>query len=119
MQVLVYLRRVLNARHVNELCLTGELITAARAYEIGIANYVVPEAELDARVDELVAKLCEMSPVAIKRGKYAIASMEAMPFSEALAFAETLIAVTSRTADAEEGLAAFTERRKPKWTDRT
>jgi enoyl-CoA hydratase/carnithine racemase len=42
-----------------------------------------------------------------------------MPFSEALAFAETLIAVTSRTADAEEGLAAFTERRKPKWTDRT
>jgi methylglutaconyl-CoA hydratase len=115
MQVLVFLRRMLHARHINELCLTGELIDATRAKEIGIANYVVPAADLDAKVMQLITKLCEMSPVALKRGKYAIATMESMSFAEALAFAETSIAVASRTNDAEEGLAAFNERRKPRW----
>jgi enoyl-CoA hydratase/carnithine racemase len=116
MQVLVYLRRMVHPRHVNELCLTGELIDAARAREIGIANEVVPYAELDARVEALVARLAAMSPVAMRRGKYAIAAMESMGFSEALAFAETQIAVVSRTDDAREGLAAFNERRTPRWT---
>jgi len=117
MQVLVYLRKMLQARHINELCLTGELIDAAKAREIGIANYVVPKDQLDEKVNHLVGKLCEMSPVALRRGKYAIAAMESMGFSEALAFAETSIAVVSRTDDAEEGLAAFNERRKPRWQD--
>jgi enoyl-CoA hydratase/carnithine racemase len=115
MQVLVYLRRMIGARHVNEMCLTGDLITAIRAAEIGIANYVVPFDDLDSRVDSLVARLCEMSPVALRRGKYAIAAMENMGFPEALAFAEQLISVTSLTGDAAEGIAAFNERRKPNW----
>jgi enoyl-CoA hydratase/carnithine racemase len=115
MQVLVFLRNMIGARAINELCLTGEFIDAARAREIGLANYVVPFDGLDARVDTLVAKLGEMSPVALRRGKYAIAAMEMMAFPEALAFAETLISVTSLTGDATEGLAAFNERRKPRW----
>jgi enoyl-CoA hydratase/carnithine racemase len=115
MQVLVYLRGLVGARAVNEMCLTGEFLDAARAREIGLVNYVVPFDELDARVEALVAKLGEMSPVALRRGKYAIAAMEMMAFPEALAFAETLISVTSLTGDATEGLAAFNERRKPKW----
>jgi enoyl-CoA hydratase/carnithine racemase len=117
MQVLVYLRDMIGARHINEMCLTGELISAARAAEIGIANYVVPFEELDARVDALVARLGKMSPVALRRGKYAIAAMQNMAFPEALAFAEQLIAVTSLTSDATEGLAAFNERRKPNWIE--
>jgi enoyl-CoA hydratase/carnithine racemase len=115
MQVLVFLRGMIGARHINELCLTGELISATRAREIGIANYVVPFEELDARVDALMSKIGEMSPVALRRGKYAIAAMESMAFAEAMAFAETLISVTSLTNDAAEGIAAFNERRPPKW----
>jgi enoyl-CoA hydratase/carnithine racemase len=115
MQVLVYLRKMLAPRHVNELCLTGELITAARAQDIGIANQVVPYEELDAAVEALTTRLSAMSPVALKRGKYAIAAMESMAFSEALAFAEQLIAVTALTSDAAEGLAAFNEKRPPRW----
>ena len=115
MQVLVFLRGMIGARYINELCLTGDLITAARAKDIGLANYVVPTADLDAEVDSLIAKLTKMSPVALRRGKYAIAAMEAMAFPEALAFAEQLIAVTSLTADATEGLAAFNEKRQPSW----
>jgi methylglutaconyl-CoA hydratase len=69
MQVLVFLRSMIGARHINELCLTGELIDAARAREIGIANYVVPFEELDSRVETLIARLAEMSPVALKRDR--------------------------------------------------
>ena len=115
MQVLVLLRGMIAARHLNELCLTGELIGAERAREIGIANHVVPYEDLDARVTALVGRLGANSPVALRRGKYAIAAMERMGFAEALAFAETLIAVTAMTADAAEGLAAFNERRPPRW----
>ena len=115
MQVLVYLRRMIHPRHVNELCLTGDLIDAARAREIGIANQVVPYEELDARVDAMVARVAAMSPMALKRGKYAIAAMDSMAFHDALAFAETQITVASRTADAAEGLAAFNEKRPPRW----
>jgi enoyl-CoA hydratase/carnithine racemase len=116
MQVLVYLRSMIGARHINELCLTAELISAARAAEIGIANSVVPYEELDAKVEKLVARFGELSPIAIRRGKYAIAAMQMMAFPEALAFAEQLIAVTSLTSDAAEGLAAFNEKRAPAWT---
>jgi enoyl-CoA hydratase/carnithine racemase len=115
MQVLVTLRRLIGPRLVNELCLTGELITAARAYEIGLANEVVPYERLDARVEALLAKLAAASPVAVKRGKAAIAAMEQLAFSEALAFAEAQISIASRTGDAREGLAAFNEKRKPRW----
>jgi enoyl-CoA hydratase/carnithine racemase len=115
MQVLVFLRSMIGARHINELCLTGDLISAARAREIGIVNYVVPFEELDVRIEALQAQLAGMSPVALRRGKFAIAAMENMGFAEALAFAETLISVTALTGDAIEGLAAFNERRPPRW----
>jgi len=115
MQVLVYLRSILSARHINELCLTGELISAARAAEIGLINEVAPAGELDARIEALVARISGASPTALKRGKAVIAAMEAMAFEEALSFAEAQIALASRSTDAAEGLAAFNEKRKPSW----
>jgi enoyl-CoA hydratase/carnithine racemase len=115
MQVLVYLRSVLSARHINELCLTGELISAARAAEIGLINEVAPAGELDARIDALVGRIAGASPMALKRGKAVIAAMETMAFEEALSFAEAQIALASRSTDAAEGLAAFNEKRKPSW----
>ena len=115
MQVQVYLRRMLLPRVVNELALTGDLIDAARAREIGIANEVVPYEQLDERVNHLVRRIAVNSPVALKRGKFAIAAMDGMEWGQALAFAETQIAVLSATGDAREGLAAFNERRKPRW----
>ena len=115
MQVLVYLRRLVGARLVNELCLTGELVTAQRAHEIGLLNAVVPADQLDAAVQALVDKLSAASPVALRRGKAAIAAMEQMAFHEALPFAEAQIAIASRTNEAREGLAAFNDKRPPNW----
>jgi enoyl-CoA hydratase/carnithine racemase len=115
MQVLVYLRSILSARHINELCLTGELIGAARAAEIGLINEVAPASELDSRIEAVVAQIAAASPMAIRRGKAVVAAMETMAFEEALSFAEAQIALASRSGDAAEGLAAFNEKRKPSW----
>jgi enoyl-CoA hydratase/carnithine racemase len=115
MQVLVFLRAMIGARHINELCLTGELITAARAAEIGLVNRVAPPGGLDDAIASLLLTLSAASPSAVRRGKQAIFAMEAMGFAEALAFAEAQIALTSRSADAEEGLAAFNAKRPPRW----
>ena len=51
----------------------------------------------------------------MRRGKQAIFAMEQMAFEQALPFAEAQIALASRSSDAEEGFAAFNERRKPRW----
>jgi enoyl-CoA hydratase/carnithine racemase len=117
MQVLVFLRTTMHARHINELCLTGELITATRAAEMGLVNEIAPAGELDARVESLIAKLRAASPTAVRRGKQAIFAMEMMAFNEAIAFAEAQIALVSRSSDAQEGFAAFNEKRKPRWAE--
>jgi enoyl-CoA hydratase/carnithine racemase len=115
-QVLVYLRGMIHQRHINELCLTTDLIDAVRAKEIGLANVVVPPDGLDAEVERLVARIAAGSPFAIRRGKLAIAAMQMMAFPEAIAFAEAQIALASRGSDAAEGIAAFNEKRPPRWT---
>jgi len=115
MQVLVYLRTMLHARHINELCLGAELIDAVRAREIGLVNAVVSADALDAEVQRWVDRVSAGSPVALRRGKLAIAAMQMMAFPEALAFAEAQISLASMSGDAAEGLAAFNERRPPRW----
>jgi enoyl-CoA hydratase/carnithine racemase len=116
MQVLVLLRATLHARHLNQLCLTGEQIGAARAAEIGLINEVAAAGELDARVEATIQQLRLASPTAIRRGKHALFALEHMAFEEAIAFAEAQITLASRTSDAAEGLQAFNEKRKPHWS---
>ena len=117
MQVQVYFRNMILPRHAAELCFTGELIGAERAREMGLVNYVVPGGELDDKVDWVLERLAMNSPIAIRRGKYVMASMQQMNFHEAIAFAEGQIMLTAMTEDAAEGLAAFTEKRKPRWQE--
>lgn len=118
-QVHVYFRRLLLPRHMAELALLGELIDAQRAREMGLVNYVTPAADLDAKVEWVCQKLALNSPAAVRRGKYAIAAMQDMAFHEALAFAEGQIMLAAAAPDAAEGLAAFNEKRRPRWQEET
>ena len=118
MQVLSVLRPLLQPRDLYEMCITGEPVDAAHARTIGLVNYVVPGAELDTRVDWLLARIVDKSPTAIRRGKYAMRAVADMSFDQAIAFTEGQIGLTAMTEDAREGVAAFNEKRKPQWTGR-
>ena len=115
MQVLSLLQSIAPKRIVNEWALTGEPFDAKTALAAGLLNYVVPPAELDAKVEWLIGRITDKSPTAIRRGKYAMRAIASMSFDEAIAYTESQIALTAMTEDAKEGLKAFAEKRKPVW----
>jgi enoyl-CoA hydratase/carnithine racemase len=115
MQVLSLLQSIAPRRIVSEWAITGEPFDAKTAQAAGLLNYVVPQAELDAKVDWLIGRITDKSPTAIRRGKYAMRAIASMSFDEAIAYTESQIALTAMTEDAKEGLKAFAEKRKPSW----
>lgn len=118
MQVMSLLQRQVPKRWVHEWALSGEPFDAHQALAAGLVNHVVSAAELDAKTDWLVGRLADKSPTAIRRGKYALRAIEDMGFEQSLAYTESQIALLAQTEDAQEGLAAFNEKRKPVWTGR-
>ncbi len=118
MQIMAVLQRLIPSRKLYEMALTGEPIDAAEALELGLLNYVVPPAELDAKLDWLLNRLLDKSPTAIRRGKYAMRISEQLNFDQSAVFMEGQIGVLALTEDAEEGLKAFNEKRPPNWPGR-
>ncbi|MBI4011234.1 MAG: enoyl-CoA hydratase/isomerase family protein [Candidatus Rokubacteria bacterium] len=118
MQVLSVLQLLLKPRDLYEMCMSGEPVDAATARDIGLVNYTVPAAELDAKVDWLLNRIVDKSPTAIRRGKYAMRAIAGMTFGQAIAFTEGQIGLAAMTEDAREGVAAFNEKRKPEWPGR-
>jgi methylglutaconyl-CoA hydratase len=115
MQVLSLLQSIAPRRLINEWAISGEPFDAKAAQAAGLLNYVVPQGELDAKVDWLIGRITDKSPTAIRRGKYAIRAIASMSFDEAIAYTESQIAILAMTEDAKEGLKAFAEKRKPSW----
>ena len=115
MQVLSLLQSIAPRRLINEWAITGEPFDAKAAQAAGLLNYVVPQAELDAKVDWLIGRITDKSPTAIRRGKYAMRAIASMSFDESIAYTESQIAILAMTEDAKEGLKAFAEKRKPSW----
>src|SRR3989440_5943451 len=118
MQVMSLLQTIAPRRLINEWALTGEPFDAHAARAAGLLNYVVPAAELDAKVDWLIGRIVDKSPTAIRRGKYAMRAIASMSFDQSIAYTESQIALLAMTEDAKEGLKAFSEKRKPAWTGR-
>jgi enoyl-CoA hydratase/carnithine racemase len=118
MQVMALLQRIAPPRLINEWALTGEPFDARAAQAAGLLNHVVPAAELDAKLEWLIARIIDKSPTAIRRGKYAMRAIASMSFDESIAYTESQIALLAMTEDAREGLKAFAEKRKPVWTGR-
>jgi enoyl-CoA hydratase/carnithine racemase len=118
LMILPAMLRLIPRRKLLELCMTGDLMLAAEALACGIVGEVAPPAELDARVDALVARLSAASPTAVRFGRRALAAVADLPYGAALEYAQRLLPQLARTEDAQEGFRAFNERRTPAWTSR-
>ena len=118
MQVAALMQSMIPPRRFAEMCYTGEMLTADEALDCGLVNYVASPDELDARTDWLAGRVVDKSPSAIRRGKYALNATAGMTFEQALAYMEGQIGLMPQTEDAREGMAAFAEKRAPKWTGR-
>ena len=115
-QVLSVLNGLIGPRALNELCITGEPVTAQEALQLGLINRVADD--LDAGVQALLDRFLDKSPAAIRRGLYLMKRIGAMSFEESMAFTESQIGLFALTDDAAEGQLAFREKRKPKWSGR-
>jgi enoyl-CoA hydratase/carnithine racemase len=98
------------------MLLTGRFIDAATAERWGLVNRVVPAAELDNTVNELVGELVALSPLALRIGKEGFYKQVELPQAEAYELMSEAISCNAVTHDGQEGIAAFIAKRKPNWT---
>lgn len=99
----------------SELLLTGERVTAGRAAEVGLVNFSVPPAELDAKVDEVVGKVVRGGPNALAATKQLIARVPQMSRDDAFDWTAPLSLKLFKSDEAKEGIGAFRERRDAAW----
>lgn len=100
-----------------EMILTGRSITGREAVENGLVTRAVDEKQLDSTVQTATAQLLRLSPAALRVAKKASYAWDAIHFDKGLTRAEKIyFDDLMRTADAQEGIHAFLEKRAPKWT---
>jgi len=109
------LTRLVGLGRALEILLTGEQITAQRAYEIGLVNGVYPQAELLQESEKLLRKMTANGPVAIKLTMEAAIHGSQLTLAEGLNLEANLFAVSCTTEDMKEGTRAFVEKRAAKF----
>jgi enoyl-CoA hydratase/carnithine racemase len=114
----VPLARSLGRKKLLEMILTGDMISASEAERLGLVNKVVPADELEAATMELARKLAAKSPMALQIGKTGMYAMQDVPYHDSIDYLSELFAALCSTEDAEEGVTAFLEKRKPAWKER-
>jgi cyclohexa-1,5-dienecarbonyl-CoA hydratase len=115
----ILLPRVIGEKRARELVLTGELIDAPEALRLGLANYGVNSAQLEQKTQEILNRLRELSAPALEATRRALDAGRSFNFTETLARVENLyLNDLMKTEDAQEGIRAFTEKRKPAWRNR-
>ncbi|CAJ0934719.1 unnamed protein product, partial [Mesorhabditis belari] len=99
-----------------EMVLTGNRIDAETALRAGLVSKVYPAKEVLAKAIELGEKIGEQSPLIVQMCKEAVNSAYELTLKEGLHFERRLFHATFSTHDRKEGMSAFVEKRKPKWT---
>ena len=115
--ITVPLTRSMPPKKALELMMTGRRVSAEEADRIGFVTRVVPVDELDQAVDELTATLAAKSPVVMKLGRDSFYAVWDQAADDALRLLHPMLSVTASTEDAAEGIAAFIEKREPRWAD--
>jgi len=114
---MVALTRNVGRKAAMEMLLTGELIDAARAREIGLINRAVPADELRAAVDALAGQIAGKSAMTVAIGKEAFYRQAELDLAAAYRYASEVMTRNMLAQDAAEGIDAFIEKRKPVWRD--
>jgi len=112
------LTRLIGEGKAMQMILTGEMINADEAYRLGLVNEVYPASELEAKTMELANRIAEKSPVALAMAKAAVKNAARMNLREGLDQEIDLFALCFSSADKEEGVRAFLEKRKPEFKGR-
>jgi enoyl-CoA hydratase/carnithine racemase len=113
---MVALSRAVGRKAAMEMLLTGDMIDAARAREIGLINRVVPGAELDGATAALAGQIAAKSPLTVAIGKEAFYRQAEMDLASAYDFASEVMTRNMMARDAAEGIDAFIGKRAPVWT---
>ena len=96
-----------------ELILSGQIIDAKTALEIGLVNHVVPFADLEAKTMQIANTIAEKGPIAVRLAKEAVKIAARTNLDEGLRREVDLFALCFATEDKDEGVKAFLEKRKP------
>jgi enoyl-CoA hydratase/carnithine racemase len=115
---MVALSRSVGQKKSMEMLLTGEFISAEEALAEGLANRVVPAEALDEETQKLADKIADASPLVVGVGKQAFYRQIEMPVEQAYAYTKEVMSFNASFADAQEGMCAFLEKRKPEWQGR-
>jgi len=110
------LPRLIGAGEAMKLTLTGELVDAAVAAEMGLVEEAHPDDTFDDRVTELAEAMAAKSPNALFRTKEAVRASAQLPLDQGLDYEAELFVGLFDTADKAEGIAAFLEGREPEWS---
>ncbi|GGB54855.1 enoyl-CoA hydratase [Roseibium aquae] len=114
---MVALSRNVAPKHAMEMLLTGESIDASTAKEFGLINRIIPRDYLDQVVQKYAETIASKSSQTLKVGKEAFYRQLEMPLSDAYDHAANVMVENMLARDAEEGINAFLQKRKPEWTD--
>lgn len=109
------LSRLVGKARAKEMIFTGEMISAARAEQIGLVNRVVPADRLMAEARALAATMTDKSASAIRLAKEAIEHGVEMDFARAARYEADLFGISFASPDAQEGISAFLEKRSPEF----
>jgi len=112
------LPRLVGTGQAMRLILTGDMIPAAEAKEIGLVDQVVPHEELRTKTLELAQKIASKSPLTLKVAKEAVRASERLAIEEGILYERDLFCLCFSSADKEEGVAAFLAKRPAAWTGR-
>jgi enoyl-CoA hydratase len=109
------LTRLVGEGRAMEMILTGEIIDAKSAYQIGLVNHVFPPDVLQAKTMEIANRIAEKSPIALSLAKEAVKLASRSLLDEGLRREVDLFALCFSTDDKNEGVSAFLEKRKPEF----
>nr|WP_235974656.1 enoyl-CoA hydratase [Stappia albiluteola] len=112
---MVALSRNVGRKQAMEMLLTGEVIDASTAKQFGLINRIVPKDYLEVVVRKYAETIASKSPLTLKIGKEAFYAQAEMPLAEAYAYCANVMVENMLARDAEEGINAFLQKRKPEW----